>query len=67
VALVLPEGRPTTVAILEFSTKPMVNLVWIGALLALLGSGLAGVRRALESRSQRRAPPLRVEVAPTAR
>jgi cytochrome c-type biogenesis protein CcmF len=35
-------------ALVELSTKPMVNLVWIGALLALLGSGLAGLRRAVE-------------------
>jgi cytochrome c biogenesis factor len=59
-----------TVAILEFSTKPLVNLVWIGALLALLGTALAGLRRALESRPARRgvpSPSLGPEVTPTAR
>ena len=29
-------------------TKSLVNLVWIGALLALLGAFLAGIRRARE-------------------
>src|SRR5262245_14700022 len=68
VALVLPQGKPTTVAILEFSTKPWVNLVWIGALLALVGTALAGIRRALEPRSHRRgAPALGASVAPSPR
>jgi hypothetical protein len=70
VALALPHGTSTTVAILEFSTKPLVNLVWIGALLALLGTALAGLRRALEARPARRgvpSPSLGPEVAPTVR
>jgi cytochrome c-type biogenesis protein CcmF len=57
VALMLPAGNATTVAIMEFSTKPLVNLVWVGALVALLGTALAGLRRALErlpKRAERR-------------
>jgi cytochrome c-type biogenesis protein CcmF len=48
VALVLPQGVAAAgaVALVEISTRPLVNLVWIGALLALIGSALAGVRRA---------------------
>ena len=55
VALALPpELAPrTTVAVVDFSTKPLVNLVWVGALITLIGSGLAGFRRAAE-RSARR-------------
>jgi hypothetical protein len=52
VAVRLPGGSPSRVAMVELSTHPFVNLVWIGALLALVGSGLAGLRRAGE-RSQR--------------
>jgi cytochrome c-type biogenesis protein CcmF len=50
VALHLPhEPAPAgPVAMVELSTRPLVNLVWIGALLTLLGSALAGVRRAAE-------------------
>jgi hypothetical protein len=48
VALVLPGTAPAQAAIVELSTKPLVNLVWIGALLALLGTALAGLRRAME-------------------
>ncbi|OGF14873.1 MAG: hypothetical protein A2W00_05860 [Candidatus Eisenbacteria bacterium RBG_16_71_46] len=49
VALEVPETEARAqAALLEFSTKPMVNLVWMGALLALIGSGLAGIRRAAE-------------------
>jgi cytochrome c-type biogenesis protein CcmF len=38
------------VALLDFSSKPLIPLVWIGALIAVLGTGLAGVRRAAERR-----------------
>jgi cytochrome c-type biogenesis protein CcmF len=44
----LPGGAPAGVAVVELSTKPLVNLVWVGALLALVGSALAGLRRAIE-------------------
>jgi cytochrome c-type biogenesis protein CcmF len=70
VAIALPGEDRSPVAILEFSTKPLVNLVWVGALLALLGTALAGLRRALEPRSARHnvaSPPLGPEVAPTTR
>jgi cytochrome c-type biogenesis protein CcmF len=44
-----PPGSPGAgAAVLELSTKPFVDLVWIGALIALLGAALAGIRRALE-------------------
>jgi hypothetical protein len=32
----------------DLSTKPFINLVWIGVLLAFLGTALAGIRRAAE-------------------
>jgi cytochrome c-type biogenesis protein CcmF len=35
-----------SVALVELSTKPLVNLVWIGALVALAATALAAVRRA---------------------
>ena len=35
-------------AVLEVSTKPAIALVWLGALLVVLGCGLAVVRRRLE-------------------
>ncbi len=50
----LPGAVPATLAVLEFSTKPLVNLVWIGALITLLGSAMAGVRRAIEAAQLRR-------------
>ena len=37
-------------AVVELSTRPFVDLVWVGALLALLGAVIAGVRRAVEVR-----------------
>ena len=51
VALLLPtlDMAPPT-AVVDFSTKPLIPLVWIGALLAVLGTGLAGIRRAAERR-----------------
>jgi cytochrome c-type biogenesis protein CcmF len=52
IAVMLPHAHAEgSVALVEFSTKPMVNLVWVGALLLLLGSSLAGVRRAAERRA----------------
>lgn len=57
---VLPPGgtalAPTVV--IDLSTKPWVNLVWVGALLMLFGTALAGVRRAREQvvREPRRVP-----------
>jgi cytochrome c biogenesis factor len=48
VAVVIPGLSAGPMAIVEVSTKPLINLVWIGALLALFGSALAGVRRALD-------------------
>ena len=72
VALVVPGLDPGIGAIVEVTTKPFVNLVWIGALLSLLGAALAGVRRALERQSSRRgsartAPHLEPGAAPSAR
>ncbi|MBI5836557.1 MAG: cytochrome c biogenesis protein CcsA [Candidatus Eisenbacteria bacterium] len=49
VALPGGEAAPASgggVAIVELSTKPFITLVWLGAALALLGSALAGLRRA---------------------
>jgi cytochrome c-type biogenesis protein CcmF len=58
VALMLPgAATPSRVALVELSTHPFVNLVWIGALLALVGSGLAGLRRAAERAQKRTARP----------
>jgi cytochrome c-type biogenesis protein CcmF len=48
VGVLMPGGPPQRLAVLEFSTKPLINLVWVGALLTLLGTALAGVRRAME-------------------
>ncbi len=55
VAIVPPGAVPAGLAVFEFSTKPLVNLVWVGALVTLLGSVLAGVRRAIEAAPGRRA------------
>jgi len=50
VALALPSGgAPVSMATLEVSTKPWINLVWVGALLALIGTAIAGMRRAAET------------------
>ena len=45
------------VAVVDFSTKPLIPLVWIGALLAVLGTGLAGIRRAAEPRRRSEGSP----------
>ena len=52
VAIATPSGSSSqaTVATIDFSRKPLVNLVWIGGVIMLLGSGLAGLRRAGEQR-----------------
>ena len=47
---VSPPSAAVPVAIVDFSTKPLVNLVWIGALIMLAGTSLAGLRRAGEQR-----------------
>ncbi len=52
------------IALVEFSTKPLVNLVWIGALLTLLGAALAGIRRASEQRAQATRAPRVAQVSP---
>ena len=46
VAVVLPASRSHAVAFVDLSTKPFINLVWLGALMVVLGSIVAGVRRA---------------------
>jgi cytochrome c-type biogenesis protein CcmF len=48
VAVLLPGTTTPAAAVVELSTHPFVNLIWIGALLALIGSAMAGVRRAAE-------------------
>jgi hypothetical protein len=49
VAVSLPGGSVAAgVAVVDLSTKPFINLVWIGVLLAFLGTALAGIRRAAE-------------------
>jgi cytochrome c biogenesis factor len=48
VALLIPGAATPAIAVVELSTHPFVNLIWIGALLALIGSAIAGVRRAAE-------------------
>ena len=56
VAMALPGSAPAApAAIIELSTKPFINLVWLGALVALLGTGLAGMRRAAVKMSGRAA------------
>jgi hypothetical protein len=41
-----PPSEVTRYALFEIQTKPLINLVWIGALLTLVGTALAGLRRA---------------------
>ena len=48
VAVLLPGGSLAGIAVVDLSTKPFINLVWIGVLLAFLGTALAGIRRAAE-------------------
>jgi cytochrome c-type biogenesis protein CcmF len=48
VGMLLPGAALSSLVVVEFSTKPLVNLVWVGALLALLGTILAGFRRAAQ-------------------
>ncbi len=59
VAVLPPATAAAAVSVItvDMSTKPLVNLVWVGALLMLLGTAIAGVRRAGEQvvREPRRA------------
>jgi cytochrome c-type biogenesis protein CcmF len=48
VAVLLPASQARAVALVDLSTKPLINMVWLGALIVVLGSILAGVRRAGE-------------------
>jgi len=48
VALLIPGAATPAIAVVELSTHPFVNLIWSGALLALIGSAIAGLRRAAE-------------------
>ncbi len=57
VAVVAPGAAATaTLAVVELSTKPFINLVWVGALLAFAGTALAGIRRAGERMPVRTRP-----------
>ena len=48
VAVAVPSARTHTVALVDLSTKPLINLVLLGAVMVVLGSILAGVRRATD-------------------
>jgi cytochrome c biogenesis factor len=70
VALAMPAAATQPVAFVDFSRKPLISLVWVGALLAIVGAILAGLRRAGE-RSSARSPAaakarerVRAEVSP---
>jgi hypothetical protein len=41
-----PPAPAERFAVIEVATKPLINLVWIGALLMLIGTAMAGARRA---------------------
>jgi len=56
VELALPGTSSPSIAVVDVSRKPLVNLVWIGALVMLLGTSLAGIRRAGEQRAPARTP-----------
>jgi len=47
-AVQLPGVTSPASAVVELSTHPFVNLIWIGALVAPIGSAMAGLRRATE-------------------
>jgi cytochrome c-type biogenesis protein CcmF len=53
---IVPPGEQTMLSVvtIDMSTKPWVNLVWVGALLMLIGTAMAGVRRAREQRGASR-------------
>jgi cytochrome c-type biogenesis protein CcmF len=55
VAVGLPSAVSHSVALVDLSTKPLINLVWLGALLTVLGSVVAGIRRAAERAPRARA------------
>ena len=62
VAVLLPGATTPARAVVELSTHPFVNMVWIGALIALIGSAMAGLRRAAERVPAPRPPsPDRIE------
>jgi cytochrome c biogenesis factor len=42
------------VAVMDFSTKPFINLVWVGVVLTFTGTALAGIRRAAERQPARK-------------
>ena len=49
IAVLAPGGSAAVqMVVVDMSTKPLVNLVWVGALLMLVGTAMAGVRRAGE-------------------
>jgi cytochrome c biogenesis factor len=45
----VPPQLPT-LATIESSTKPMINLVWLGFLTIVVGAGIAVLRRMKESK-----------------
>ncbi|HBC46285.1 MAG TPA: hypothetical protein DCZ43_04495, partial [candidate division Zixibacteria bacterium] len=49
---VLIPAQAAALATIELSTKPMINFVWLGFLIIVVGSGLAVVRRMRESKLQ---------------
>lgn len=49
-SFVLVPPIPTAEATVEISTKPMINLVWLGFIIIVIGSGIAVLRRMLEGR-----------------
>jgi len=58
VGLELPgtaQPRQGEVLAIEVSTKPLINLVWLGAIVMLLAGFLSTVRRALDLKRERRA------------
>ena len=54
VAITLPDTGGPDAVVVDLSTKPFINLVWIGVLVAFLGTTLAGIRRAAEKQPARR-------------
>ncbi len=47
---VLVPAQGISAATIEISTKPMINLVWLGFLIMVIGSAIAVIRRMRESR-----------------
>lgn len=46
------ESKPAGVAIIEVTTKPLINVLWLGTILVLLGTAIATVRRITETRAK---------------